>query len=735
MAIEVKDHLFSLSTNNSLYQMKIDEYGVLNHTWYGAQTSMDMSYIEDYPEISFSANLWDAERSRLYSLNDRLLEYPGGGISDFRLPALSVSVRDGSCALDLRYHSYEVTDNKYKLSGLPASFEGKGKVQTLKITMKDTVYDIYVDLLYGVFEEENIITRAVIVRNLTFFPLRIHKVMSACLDLPDSEYEVIHFHGRHAMERMMERTSVDHGAFSIGSRRGQSSHQHNPGLILARKNTTEVSGDAYGMLLVYSGSFLAEVEKDQLDQLRAAIGLGTEHFEWTVLPGEKFTAPEAILSFTEAGLGQLSRQYHEFIREHVIRSEFVHKKRPILINNWEATYFDFDGKKLLEIAETAHDLGIDLFVLDDGWFGNRHDDDSSLGDWMVNEEKLRMPLKQLVDRIHAMNMQFGIWIEPEMISEKSNLHHEHPEWVLRSPNRYPARSRYQLVLDMANPEVIDHLENVFAHLIEENGIDYIKWDMNRSISDFYSPSLSPAQQGEMLHRYMLGVYDLADRLTSRFPDVLFEGCAGGGGRFDAGMLYYFPQYWCSDDTDAHNRCFIQYGTSFFYPISATGSHVSAVPNHQSGRVTSLRTRAVVAMAGTFGYELDLSALDEKEKEEVIRQIADYRRKQELICEGDYYRLTDPNTQNVCAWSFVSKDKRKVLVQAVVFEHRPNAKKPQVVLQGLEENGWYRRKADGKLFSGNALMKAGIFLPNELGTDMGYQIELERIEKKESIAMN
>ena len=729
MSIQVRDQVFSLTTNDSLYQMKVDQYGILNHTWYGPNTEMDMSYIEDYPEISFSANLWDTEKSRMYSLNDRLLEYPCGGISDFREPALLLRVPDGSSSLDLRYYSYEILEGKYSIEKLPASFDRDHKTQTLKITLKDTVYDIFVDLLYGIFEEENVITRSVTIRNMTPFEIQVKKAVSASLDLPESDYKVIHFHGRHAMERLAERTSLSHGTFSIGSRRGQSSHQHNPGIILAKNNTNETSGEAYGMLLVYSGGFEADIEKDQLDQIRATIGLRSENFRWQLKPCEHFCAPEAILSYSEKGLGVLSNQYHDFIRSHLIRSSFVHQKKPILINNWEATYFDFNGEKLLSIAKSAHELGIELFVLDDGWFGERHNDDSSLGDWFVNEKKLQMPLRQLVEKIHALGMQFGLWIEPEMVSENSKLYRDHPNWVLRSPLRDPARSRYQLVLDMANPEVVDYLEQVFTKLIEENEIDYIKWDMNRSISDFYAPSLSPKTQSEMAHRYMLGVYDLADRLTSRFENILFEGCAGGGGRFDAGMLYYFPQYWCSDDTDAHNRCFIQHGTSFFYPISATGSHVSAIPNHQTGRNTSLYTRGIVAMAGTFGYELDLSELSPKEKEEVKEQIKVYKSMQELVLEGDYYRLSDPNQQNVSAWSFVSKDKKKIIVQAVVFEHKPNMKKPHVFLQGLDENRWYRRKEDGHLFTGKALMKAGLFLPDQLGTDEACMIELEQIDSK------
>lgn len=726
MPITVQDGLFSLTTRDSLYQMKVDSYGVLNHTWYGPKTDMDMEYLEDYPEISFSGNPWEAKFSRMYSLNDRTLEYPGGGISDYRTPAVSIIHADGSSSLDLRYESCKILDHKYSLPGLPSSFEREHSVQSLKITLKDYVHNIFVHLLYAVFEEENVIARSVQIENCSNDPVIIKKVSSMSLDFPTGDFDVIHFHGRHAMERMMERVPIGHGEFSIASRRGHSSHQHNPAFILVEPTATETCGSAYGFLLMYSGSFEVEVQKDQLDQIRVTMGIEPSTFSWVLEKNESFYAPEALMSYSDQGFGRLSNQFHDMFRNHVIRSQFVNKKRPVLINNWEATYFNFDGKKLLEIADAARKARLDMLVLDDGWFGTRNSDFEGLGDWVVNEDKLGMPFSSLIDQIHAKGLKFGLWIEPEMVSEDSELFRTHPEWVMNSPVRLPSRSRSQLVLDLANPEVVDYLDGVFTRLLSENDIDYIKWDMNRSISDFYSKPLPPIQQQETGHRYILGVYELADRLTSKFPDVLFEGCAGGGGRMDGGMLYYFPQYWCSDNTDAHCRTFIQHGTSFFYPISTNGSHVSAVPNHQTGRVTSLKTRGVVATPGTFGYELDLTQLSDEQLEEVKEQTEVYRSRQNLIIHGDYFRLSDPQT-GIASWQISDKDRNRVLVQSVVFERRPNTRKPRILLRNLPAGALYRRVSDGTIFSAQALIYGGILLGCELETDAAYEEEFVRIE--------
>lgn len=726
MAILIDGTLFSLTTKDSLYQMQVDEYGVLNHLWYGPKTGMDMSYLNQYPEISFSGNLADTGVKRDYSLNDRPLEYAEGGMTDYRTPAVRILHPDGSSALDLRYVGYELLQSKPEIDHLPASFDRSQQTPALKITLKDALYPIFVHLFYSPFEQENVIARSVCIENRSDHLLTLDKVSSLCLDLPDGNLDVIHFHGRHAMERLVERLPVGFGTFRFESRRGNSSHQHNPAVILAQPHTTETHGACYGACLLYSGCYQVEVQKDQLEQIRLIMGLEESTFRWKLNPGQVFNAPEALLSYSNKGLEMLSHQFHDMFREHVIRSSFVHRPRPILINNWEATYFDFNGKKLLEIADAAQECGIDLFVLDDGWFGNRNSDTESLGDWQVNEEKLGMPLANLSKAIHEKQMQFGLWIEPEMVSEESQLFKDHPEWVLWIPGRYPSRSRHQLVLDLGNPEVVGYLYQTFAKIIADNQIDYIKWDMNRSISDFYSSYLPKQRQGELAHRYMLGVYELADRLTSDFPNVLFEGCAGGGGRFDGGMLYYFPQYWCSDNTDAHCRTQIQYGTSFFYPISAVGSHVSAVPNHQTGRMSSLETRATVAMAGTFGYELDLTVLGPEECEQIQKQVKVYKDLQPLIFDGDYYRLTDPFQDGLAAWSFVAKDGSQVLVQSVIYEQKPNTRYSRIQLRGLDSNGLYRKDGTDACYTGAALMEGGMLLNLPHGTDSSQTIRLSKV---------
>lgn len=731
MAISIDGNLFSLSTQDTLYQMQVDEYGILNHLWYGPKTGMNMSYLNQYPEISFSGNLADTGTRRDYSLNDHPLEYAEGGMTDYRTPALRIVHPDGSSALDLRYAGYEVLDHKPGIDHLPASFDRSYQTSTLKITLKDALYPIFVHLYYSAFEKENVIARSVDIENRTDHILSLDKVSSLCLDLPDGDLEVIHFHGRHAMERLKERLPLGFGTFRFESRRGNSSHQHNPAVILAAPHTDESHGSCYGACLLYSGCYQVEVQKDQLEQIRLVMGLEESTFRWKLKPQAIFHSPEALLSYSGQGLEKLSHQFHDLFREHVIRSTFVHRPRPVLINNWEATYFDFNGQKLIEIADSAKECGIDLFVLDDGWFGKRNSDTESLGDWHVNEEKLGMPLADLSKAIHSRQMQFGLWIEPEMVSEDSDLFRTHPDWVLWIPGRYPSRSRHQLVLDLGNPEVVEYLYQTFARLIRDNEIDYIKWDMNRSISDFYSSYLPEQRQGELAHRYMLGVYELADRLTMEFPEVLFEGCAGGGGRFDGGMLYYFPQYWCSDNTDAHCRTQIQYGTSFFYPISSVGSHVSAVPNHQTGRVTSLKTRGTVAMAGTFGYELDLTLLSSEQKDEIRQQVQTYKSLQPLIFDGDYYRLSDPFDHDLAAWSFVSKDGLQILVQSVIYEQKPNVRFPRIQLRGLKRDVWYKQLDTGNVYTGAALIDGGLLLDLPQGTDSSQTLQFVRMDQEET----
>lgn len=714
MAVRVKDGIFYLETENTLYQMKADEYGVLLHLWYGKKTDCNMDYLLDYPDVGFAGNVYDVDNCRTYSLNTLPLEYGTAGTGDYRVPAISVTHGDGSTALDLRYQEHKILKGKYSIPGLPAVYAGEEEAETLEIILKDTATDIRVILKYGILENQDMITRSVVIINDGEMPVKINRAHSFSMDMPYGDWEWMHFHGRHAMERQVERVPLLHGVQESGSTRGTSSHQQNPSVLLCEKNCTETSGYCMGAVLMYSGGFQTQVELDQLNQTRIVMGIHPDTFCWTLNGGESFYTPEVILSCSDEGMDKLSRRFHKVIREHVCRGKYKMTERPVLINNWEATYFDFDEEKIFNIAKQASELGVDMMVLDDGWFGKRDSDSTGLGDWFVNEDKIKGGLEKLVERINGLGMKFGIWFEPEMISEESNLYKEHPDWAIQIPGRKPMRGRYQLVLDMTRQDVRDYLYRQISNVLDCANVEYIKWDMNRSISDWYSPGLSSDRQSEMPHRYVLGLYELLERLTTDYPDVLFEGCSGGGGRFDAGMLYYCPQIWCSDDTDAYERTKIQYGTSFFYPVSAVGSHVSAVPNHQTGRITPLETRAVTAMAGSFGYELDLNTLSEEEKAEVAEQIVRFKKYGPLIHNGSYHRLSNPMEDKFAIWSFVSEDKKQVLVHGMIFRTEANMLRYPVRLRGLDGTKKYRLDETGKIFTGKALMEAGILLPKAWG---------------------
>lgn len=710
--------IFTLTTAHTTYQMQADAQGYLLHLYYGARTAGEMDYLLNYGDRGFSGNPNSAGSDRTYSLDALPQEYPSLGTGDFRNYALNIENADGSQCCNPVYITHEIAAGKYTLKGLPFVRAEENEAETLKIILEDPVTKVELHLLYGVLEKEDIITRSVIIKNAGKAPVTVKKAQSACLDFLHGDYDLIKFYGRHAMERNMERMPVSHESTRIGSRRGTSSHQYNPGVILAGKNTNEDSGSCYGMLFVYSGNFLVEAEKDQYDQTRIQMGLTDELFAYPLEAGAEFIAPEVILSYTNKGLSRLSQQYHHCIMNHICQGKYVHANRPVLINSWEAAYFDFTGDTIVELAKEAKALGIDMVVMDDGWFGKRNDDNSSLGDWYVNEEKLGGTLTKLIERVNAEGVKFGIWIEPEMVSEDSDLYREHPEWAITIPGRKPVRSRNQLVLDFSRKEVRDEIFKRICAVLDQGNVEYIKWDMNRSLADIYAPNVT--------YDYVLGVYDFLEKLTNRYPDILIEGCSGGGGRFDAGMLYYTPQIWCSDNTDAINRTRIQYGTSFFYPVAAMGSHVSAVPNHQTGRVTSMHTRGVAAMSGTFGYELNPALLNAKEKAEIRAQLAQYREYQELIREGDYYRLSNPFQDNFAAWMVVSDDRSKALVRVIRLTAEANPPAAYVTLKGMEEDAFYREKTTGKVYPGAALMEAGILLPAAVSEYEAYQIELERV---------
>ena len=710
--------IFTLTTAHTTYQMQADAQGYLLHLYYGARTAGEMDYLLNYGDRGFSGNPNSAGSDRTYSLDALPQEYPSLGTGDFRNYALNIENADGSQCCNPVYITHEIAAGKYTLKGLPFVRAEENEAETLKIILEDPVTKVELHLLYGVLEKEDIITRSVIIKNAGKAPVTVKKAQSACLDFLHGDYDLIKFYGRHAMERNMERMPVSHESTRIGSRRGTSSHQYNPGVILAGKNTNEDSGSCYGMLFVYSGNFLVEAEKDQYDQTRIQMGLTDELFAYPLEAGAEFIAPEVILSYTNKGLSRLSQQYHHCIMNHICQGKYVHANRPVLINSWEAAYFDFTGDTIVELAKEAKALGIDMVVMDDGWFGKRNDDNSSLGDWYVNEEKLGGTLTKLIERVNAEGVKFGIWIEPEMVSEDSDLYREHPDWAITIPGRKPVRSRNQLVLDFSRKEVRDEIFKRICAVLDQGNVEYIKWDMNRSLADIYAPNVT--------YDYVLGVYDFLEKLTNRYPDILIEGCSGGGGRFDAGMLYYTPQIWCSDNTDAINRTRIQYGTSFFYPVAAMGSHVSAVPNHQTGRVTSMHTRGVAAMSGTFGYELNPALLNAKEKAEIRAQLAQYREYQELIREGDYYRLSNPFQDNFAAWMVVSDDRSKALVSVIRLTAEANPPAAYVTLKGMEEDAFYREKTTGKVYPGAALMEAGILLPAAVSEYETYQIELERV---------
>ena len=728
MAIRVieQGRNFYLETLRSMYQIKADEYGVLKHIWYGSRTECDMEYLLEYPDVGFSGNIYEAESKREYSLDTMPLEYSCKGIGDYRISAAAITHPNGSDALDLRFDGYEIKKGKYEISGLPAVYADEDEAETLEIYLKDTSSDIRVILKYGVLEKKDIITRSAVFCNMGDAPCKITKAFSLCLDIPHGDWDWVHFHGRHTMERMVERRKLFHGVQESSSNRGTSSHQQNPSVLLCSNDCTETSGECIGALLVYSGSFQTKIELTQLNQVRMLMGINSECFSWELKPNEQFSTPEVILSYSDSGMETLSHNFHNVIRNNICTGEYKLSERPVLINNWEATYFDFNEERLENIAKEASRLGVDMFVMDDGWFGKRDSDTSGLGDWFVNEGKLKGGLSTLVEKVKSFGMKFGIWFEPEMVSEDSELYKAHPEWAIQIPNRKPTRGRYQLVLDMTRQDVRDYLFRVISDVLSSADISYVKWDMNRSICDWYSAELPAENMGEMQHRYVLGLYELLDRLTTEFPHILFEGCSGGGGRFDAGILYYCPQIWCSDDTDAYERTKIQYGTSFFYPISTIGSHVSIVPNHQTGRITPFETRAVTAMSGSFGYELDLNTLSEEEKNAVIEQNKRFKKYGPLIHNGRYYRLSNPMTDKFAIWSFVSENSGEVLVHGMIFRTEPNMTRYSVKLSGLIPNKKYVVDGDNTIYTGKALMEGGILLPKPWGDFFPIELHLKEV---------
>lgn len=731
MAIKVSENgrLFTLQTKDSSYQMFADDKNVLLHLYYGEKIGEEnLSGLIFCTDMGFAGNPEEAGPNRKYSLDALPQEIPGSGVGDFRDDMIEIRHADGSFAADFRFDSFEILDYSYAIPGMPALYDTEEeKGETLVITMTEKASDIVLKLFYGVFEKENVITRAARLENHGETAIELEKMLSFSMDLMYENYEMIYFSGRHAMERTAERIPVQHAKVEIGSTRGTSSHHYNPAVILCEEGAGETHGSCIGACLVYSGNFVAAAQKDQKNQTRFQMGIHPTNFCFHLEKGEAFDTPQAILSYSGTGFTKLSQQYHEIIREHICRGAYKHAKRPILINNWEATYFNFNEEKILKIAEQAQKLGIEMLVLDDGWFGKREDDNSGLGDWFVNEKKMNGSMAQLAEKIHKMGMKFGLWFEPEMISEDSDLYRAHPDWAFAIPGRVPNHSRNQLVLDMTREDVREYLLERLTTIVHDAKIDYVKWDMNRSVCDVYSHVAAQNRNGELYHRYVLGVYDLLERFLAACPDLLLEGCSGGGGRYDAGMMYYSPQIWCSDNTDAINRLSIQYGSSFFYPISTVGSHVSVCPNHQTGRVTPFRTRGDVALAGSFGYEMDLNKISEEEKEMVKEQVAAMHEYYELTHEGLYYRLTGLKKQDFMAWEFVAKDQSRALLTIVKTDAEGNMLPVHTKVCGLAEDKLYRCSLDQEVRLGRTWNRAGLTLHQVLGEYESIRVEFTEVK--------
>ena len=698
--------IFKLDTENTSYLIGLTGEGYVGHIYYGKKLLRTGGRYLLRTEKSPSV----LKREKSSFLDTFPMEYPTCGVGDYRESCLDVMNPMGQTGCEFFYRSHEVIEGKPALKGLPASFGKAGETETLFIHCEDPVLGLWVTLSYSVFMKEDVITRSVKIENKSTSTLVLDKVYSACLDMDNRDFEMVSLAGSWGRERRIQRSALSYGRKNMSSVRGESSHQEHPFMALVTPETTQDQGEAYGMHFVYSGNFMAQAELGQYDQVRAVMGINAWQFSWQLLPSESFQAPEVVLVYSDEGLGKMSRSLHDFYRNHMIRSPYVFKKRPILINNWEATYFNFNTEKLLYIAREAKKAGIEMLVMDDGWFGKRNNDNCSLGDWVVNEEKITTGLKDLVDKVNEIGLEFGIWFEPEMVSPDSDLFREHPDWAIGIVGRERTQSREQYVLDLSRQEVVDHVYECVAKILRSANIAYVKWDINRQLCDVGSAVLPQNQQGELFHRYVLGVYQLQERLITEFPDLLLENCSGGGARFDPGMIYYSPQIWCSDDTDAMERLRIQEGTALIYPLSCMGAHVSDCPNHILNRVTPFSTRGNVALAGTFGYELDITKIAEEDREQIPGQVEQYHKYNHLVQSGDYYRIASWSSEKPYdCWAVVSKDREEVLVTCVQVLASPNRNSYCMRLKGLDSEKLYCLEETGEIFGGDELMQCGILI--------------------------
>lgn len=729
-----QNRIFKLDTAKTSYCIGIvDEENFIGHVYYGRKLADDnLVYLMRTEEAPFVPS--KNNRDRTSFLDAFPMEYTGNGLGDYREGTLSVKTKNGHTAVSLSYVSHRIYDGKPVLEGLPATFGTEAECKTLELLCEDSVLQLQVVLLYTVFNDTDVITRSVKIVNQGKDALYLTRVLSACIDMDNDDYEMITMHGSWARERAIQVRPIMKGKQGVSSVRGESSHQEHPFMAWKKSTTTQESGEIYGMHFIYSGNFMAQIELTQFDSMRALIGIHPENFCWKLESGESFQAPEAVCVYSAEGIGGMTRTLHNLYRKHLIRGEYKDKKRPILINNWEATYFEFNTQKLLDIARQASRLGIEMLVMDDGWFGCRDDDNTSLGDWKVNEKKIDGGLKYLVEEVNKLGMKFGIWFEPEMISPDSDLYREHPDWAIAVPGRTGSLARNQYVLDLTRKEVRDHIFDMVASVLHSANIEYVKWDMNRQLSDLGSCGLPADRQGELFHRQVLAVYELQDRLTKEFPHLLLENCSGGGARFDPGMLYYSPQIWCSDDADAIERLSIQEGTAMIYPLSTMGAHVADCPNHTVGRVTPFETRGYVALAGTFGYELDVTKIPEADRNMIPEQVAMYHKYNDLVREGDYYRIASYRENHFYdCYEVVSQDKKEALVMYIQVLNRPNYHSRRIRIPGLAPDQMYviENAADWPeirqtKYSGEALQYAGINVPALWGDFKGRLMHLVQV---------
>lgn len=703
---------FHLQAKDISYVMEIVSTGHLLHLYWGKKINTELDLRSLLPAGLRKGHL-KSEKANNFSLDNIPQEYPAYGHTDFRQPAYQIKLEDGSTVSNLKYISHQIKKGKDKLEGLPATYvEDDNEADSLIVVLYDEKAKLKVELSYTVFKDYNVITRSARLINESKKNINIKRAFSAGVDFADFNFDLITSSGHWSRENHLNRRRLFPGIQSVESTRGASSAQHNPFLVLARPDVTEDQGEVYGFSLVYSGNFWAGVQVNTFEQTRALIGINPFDFNWLLKPGEGFQTPEVVMVYSDQGLNKMSQIYHKIYRERLVRGRYRDQNRPILVNNWEATYFDFDEEKLLEIAKEGKKLGLELFVLDDGWFGNRNDDTSSLGDWFVDRSKLPNGLDSLVKKINGLGLRFGLWFEPEMVSPESKLYMKHPDWCIHVKGRSRSQARSQLILDLSRREVRERILKMLTDILENTNISYVKWDMNRNMTEIGSAGLSAERQRELPHRYILGLYEMLETLRIKFPEILFESCASGGGRFDPGMLYYMPQTWTSDNTDAVERLKIQYGTSLIYPLSSICAHVSAVPNHQVSRITPLKTRADVACFANFAYELDLTKLSDQEKEEIKMQVRYYKEIRQLIQQGNFYRLLSPfEGNNDTAWMVVSKNREEAIAAFYKVLAEPNPSYRRLKLKGLKEDGIYRLKNSKKLYGGDELMYAGLNLPH------------------------